>query len=64
MSEREDWPVHQPAAPEAPIPGQHWYLGCDDGFARIDPATGICEGCGGYGCRECGRENCPDHEQG
>lgn len=60
--EHEDWPVHQPDAPDAPIPGRHWYQSCDPDLPRVNPETGICEGCGESGCRDCGRENCPDHE--
>lgn len=71
---REDWPVHQPECLDAPIPGRVWFGGCEPGgdwdseYARytgsgprIDPATGVCEGCGERGCRVCGRERCPDH---
>lgn len=58
--DREDWPVHQPAAPDAPIPGRHWYAGCDPDQPRVAP-DGICEGCGESACPECGREKCPDH---
>lgn len=54
---RNDWPVHRPAAPEAPIPGRHWYSGCDPDQPRVNP-SGVCEGCGGYGCPKCGREGC------
>jgi hypothetical protein len=73
--EREDWPVHQPEATDAPIPGRHWYSCCEPldydserGYygvapgARVNPATGLCENCGRPACRECGRENCPDHQ--
>lgn len=62
-ADRDDWPVHQPGpAYEAPIPGVHWYAGCDPDQPRVDPLTGICEGCGERACGECGRSNCPDHE--
>lgn len=62
--DRSDWPIHQPGpALDAPIPGVHWYGGCEPGYPRVDPATGICEGCGELACRECGRENCPDHPE-
>lgn len=70
---RDLWPVHQPEAPDAPIPGRHWYAGCEPGGdldhesgryhgtgPRVHPFTGICEGCGGHACPMCGRENCPD----
>lgn len=59
--DRKDWPVHHPIAPEAPIPGVHWHSGCDPDRPRVDPSTGRCGGCGGTACRECGREDCPDH---
>lgn len=59
----EDWPVHQPEAPEAPIPGRHWYAACDPDLPRVDPETGRCTSCGEPACRVCGRENCPDHEE-
>lgn len=59
--QREDWPVHQPDAPEAPIPGRHWYSGCNPDRPRVNPATGCCEDCGDKACVECGREDCPDH---
>ena len=58
---RDGWPVHQPDAPEAPIPGRHWYSGCNPDRPRVNPSTGICEDCGGRACRVCGREACPDH---
>lgn len=50
-------PVHRPAAPDAPIPGKHWYGGCDPDHPRVN-ADGVCEGCGGYGCPQCGKEGC------
>lgn len=72
---RDDWPVHRPEATGAPIPGRHWFAGCEPGGdqdgetgryhgagPRVNPATGVCEGCGESACPECGRENCPDHE--
>ena len=47
LSEREEWPVHQPGpAYEAPIPGTHWYGGCEVGYPRVNPMAGRCEGCG------------------
>lgn len=61
LIEHDEWPVHQPDAPDAPIPGRHWYSGCNPDRPRVNPATGICEDCGGVACRECGREACPDH---
>lgn len=62
--DRDDWPVHQPGpAYEAPIPGTHWYGGCDPDYPRVDPLTGRCEGCDEQACVECGRSNCPDHAQ-
>ncbi len=52
-------PRHQPAAPEAPIPGRHWYAGCDpDG--PVVGTDGRCEGCGAEACPECGHEVWPD----
>lgn len=61
--DRNDWPVHRPAAPEAPIPGTHWYSGCGDPDdpGRVNPETGACDGCGELACCACGREGCPDH---
>lgn len=61
MVDRDDWPFHQPAAPDAPIPGRHWYAGCDPDGPRVNPTTGVCEGCGATACRVCGRDDCPDH---
>lgn len=71
---REDWPVHQPECFDAPILGRQWYAGCEPGGdldhetglyhgsgPRVNPATGVCEGCGEQACRECGLQNCPDH---
>lgn len=55
----DDRPTHQPEAPEAPIPGRHWYSACSDDYAKVD-RHGVCEGCGGLACPGCGRENCPD----
>lgn len=57
MTNWEDWPVHQPAAPEAPIPGRHWYASCNPDQPRVNP-DGVCEDCGGRACAECGREDC------
>lgn len=72
---RDAWPVHQPEAHDAPIPGRHWYAGCEPSGdmdhetgqhagtgPRVNPSTGKCEGCGEAACRICGRESCPDHE--
>lgn len=67
----DDWPVHRPEAYDAPIPGRHWYAGCEPadyseeyGYhgpgPRVNPATGHCEDCGAEACVDCGRENCPD----
>ena len=54
--DREDWPVHQPGpAYEAPIPGLHWYGGCEPDHPRVNPLTGRCEGCGETACGVCGR---------
>lgn len=61
LPDREEWPVHQPEAFDAPIPGRHWYSGCDPDRPRVNPETGRCEDCGEPACRECGRANCPDH---
>lgn len=62
MVDRDDWPVHQPGpAYEAPIPGLHWYGGCEPGYPRVNPQTGRCESCGETACVVCGREACPDH---
>lgn len=58
---RGDWPVHQPLADNTPIPGVHWFAGCDPDSPRVDPLTGVCTGCGELACRECGRSSCPDH---
>ncbi len=52
-------PVHQPAAPEAPIPGRHWYSGCDPDRPTVG-LDGVCEGCGQKACPECGHEVWPD----
>lgn len=73
-AEQLEWPVHQPEAVDAPIPGRHWYSGCAPGGdfdpetyswlgtgPRVNHETGICEGCGRTACKTCGRENCPDH---
>lgn len=57
LDDRDDWPVHQPAAPDAPIPGKHWYSGCDPDGPRVRP-DGVCEGCGGHACPHCGKEDC------
>lgn len=71
---RDEWPVHQPECFDAPIPGRQWFGGCEPGGdwdseygrytgtgPRVDPVTGICEGCHRAACPDCGRENCPDH---
>lgn len=61
MNDRIDWPVHQPGpAYEAPIPGLHWYGGCEIGYPRVNPDTGICDGCGELACRVCGKQDCPE----
>jgi hypothetical protein len=52
-SERMSWPAHQPIAPEAPIPGRHWYGGCTPDMPRVRP-DGTCEECGRKACPECG----------
>jgi len=70
----DNWPVHQPECLNAPIPGRHWFAGCEPGGdwdpeyqryggsgPRVNPTTGICEGCSQRACRVCGREACPDH---
>lgn len=57
MNEDHDyWPVHQPFAYEAPIPGLNWYSGCDPDRPRVNPETGICESCGATACPTCGSE--------
>jgi hypothetical protein len=78
--DREDWPIHQPPAPEAPIPGIHHYSGCEPGGdwdselgrytgegPRVKP-DGICEGCGERACPVCGKGGeavaCPDCKRG
>lgn len=48
-------PVHRPAAGDAPIPGRHWFGGCDPDLPGVTP-DGVCEGCGGLACPECGYE--------
>ena len=62
MIDREDWPVHQPYAPEAPIPGIHHYGGCSDDYPRVRP-DGICEDCGQRACPVCGLELCKRHSE-
>lgn len=57
-----DWPVHQPECYDAPIPGRVWYGGCTSDRPRVNPHTGRCLECDGEACRECGRENCPEHK--
>lgn len=54
-------PVHRPAAPLAPIPGRHWFGGCDPDLPRVRP-DGVCRGCGEKACPECGYERYPDGE--
>ena len=54
-------PVHRPKA-DPPIPGEHWYSGCDPDRPTVGP-DGKCRGCGETACVECGRSNCPDHQQ-
>jgi hypothetical protein len=61
-ADRDEWPVHQPRAWDAPIPGTHWYSGCDPDRPRVRP-DGTCESCGERACPECGREKCPDHKE-
>lgn len=56
----EDWPVHRPAAPEAPIPGRHWYAACNPDRPRVRP-DGVCAECGGRACPVCG---CEPHADG
>lgn len=53
----DERPVHQPAAPDAPIPGNWHYSACDPDQPRVNP-NGICEGCGEHACPDCGLENC------
>lgn len=61
--DRSEWPVHQPGpAFEAPIPGLHWYGGCEPGQPRVNPETGLCEACGEAACPRCGRQNCGVYE--
>jgi hypothetical protein len=72
--DRDEWPIHQPRAYDAPIPGTHWYAGCEPGGdfdpergqyegsgPPVDPATCRCVGCNEVACGICGREGCPDH---
>jgi hypothetical protein len=54
LPDREDWPVHQPPAPEAPIPGIHHYSGCSPDRGRVTP-QGVCEDCGERACPVCGK---------
>jgi hypothetical protein len=58
-AELDDRPVHRPAAPDAPIPGRHWYSGCDPDRPRVRP-DGVCAGCGEHACPDCGHEPYPD----
>lgn len=62
MTDWDDRPVHQPIAPEAPIPGRHWYGACSDSYARVNP-DGVCEECGGKACPECGGGYWPDTDR-
>lgn len=55
----EDEEPHQPPAPEAPIPGRHWYSGCDPDLPTVGP-DGVCRGCGEKACPKCGRGFYPD----
>lgn len=55
MPDYDDWPIHRPYAPEAPIPGTHWYGGCDPDHPRVNP-DGICVGCSEVACPACGYE--------
>lgn len=66
-----DWPAHQPAAYDAPIPGRRWYSACEPadydserGYfgaaGHVDPSTGICTACGEKACPACGHEIWPD----
>lgn len=59
----EERPIHQPLAPDAPIPGVHHYSGCSDDYPRVNP-DGHCEGCGAEACSECGYEVCQCVEVG
>lgn len=53
MTTYDERPLHQPIAPDAPIPGRHWYGGCDDSHYRVNP-DGRCEGCDEKACPICG----------
>lgn len=68
----DERPVHRPAAYDAPIPGRHWYSGCEPG-GDFDPETlqyeghgplvgedGFCRSCGAKACPDCGAEFYPD----
>ena len=76
----DDRPVHQPPAYDAPIPGIHFYAGCEPGGdmdletgrytgsgPRVNP-DGICEGCGEPACPICGKGgesvSCPECGEG
>lgn len=76
MSSADTRPVHQPRAWDAPIPGVHYYAGCEPGGdfdpergtyegtgPRVNP-DGVCESCGARACATCGREGCEEHEGG
>lgn len=61
LPDRDDWPVHRPGpAYEAPVPGIHWWGGCNPDYPKVNPETGCCEDCGEPACTVCGRSNCPD----
>lgn len=57
LASEDERPIHQPYAPDAPIPGIHHYSGCDDGYPRVN-ADGRCESCGKPACPHCGKELC------
>jgi hypothetical protein len=59
----DDRPVHRPIAPEAPIPGRHWYAACNPDRPRVNTA-GHCEDCGEEACPECGHGYWPDGKCG
>lgn len=60
MTDRATWPVHQPLADEAPIPGVHHYSGCSPDRPRVRP-DGRCEECDREACPVCGLEDCDAH---
>lgn len=59
LAERDDWPRHQPIAPDAPIPGRQWYGGCDPDGGYVSP-EGICSSCHEKACPRCGAGFYPD----